>query len=214
MLSGCAGARTWPASWTQHAYGAHEHSLPCCIAYEAHQKRGARFIFSCALNSGLPTLWFRLASGHRLPDKLDNNCVRNSHKHYLGDGDWALHGGSPTFMISALCLQDNGKWTPKTNTKKKNATPPVLARVLSRCFVCWLVCLLVSCVFDCVRVSVCSFSCFLVCVCGCLFPCLLACSGGLFVRERKRKGNKKRLLKLNVSQHPNLLLFVFYCEWL
>ena len=182
-----------------------------------HQLICARFIFSCALNSGLPTLWFRVASGHRFPDKLDNNCVRNSHKHYLGDGDWALHGGSPTFMISAWCLQDNGKWIPKTNTKNKNCNSSCvgscafsLLRLLARLLACVLCVWLCACVF--------LFVFLLLGLCVWLFvsllACMLACSGGLFARERKRKGNKKRLLKLNVSQHPNLLLFVFYCEWL
>jgi len=95
----------------------------------------------------------------------------------------------------------------KRQTKRKTKTPNplVLDRALSRCFVCWLVCLLVSCVFVCLSVCVCLFVSLLLglFVCGCLFPCLLARLVCLW--EREKEESRKRLLKLNVSQHPSFL---------
>ena len=139
--------------------------------------------------------------------QLDSGVVRNSHKHHLHVGSWALKGGSPTSLFERCVCKTTAKWRDKRQTKRKTKTPNplVLDRALSRCFVCWLVCLLVSCVFVCLSVCVCLFVSLLLglFVCGCLFPCLLARLVCLW--EREKEESRKRLLKLNVSQHPSFL---------
>ena len=111
----------------------------------------------------------------------------------------------PHYLSVVFARQRRSGDKRQTKRKTKTPNPLVLDRALSRCFVCWLVCLLVSCVFVClsVCVSVCSFPCFLVCLC--VAVCFLACLLGWFVCEREKEESRKRLLKLNVSQHPIFL---------
>ena len=144
----------------------------------------------CALNSGLPTLWFPVAS--EITDQLTDSTavLLGTHTniiYMLVAGHWRADH-QPHYLSVVFARQRRSEDKRQTKRKTKTPNPLVLDRALSRCFVCWLVCLLVSCVFVCLSVCVCLFVRFLASwfVCVWLFVSLLACSVGLFVRERKR----------------------------